>query len=230
MKSVKISALVTLFLTLIFHSMILSKVDEKQKRDEKTLARWKCDAPVFVLPESADPLNIEHAKLAVKANPERFEAYLILAGCYSNKKNAEKAVEAFEKVDKFIVNAPLEEQKKYEYEKLYSACLAVAAMKRCVQGDNSITTLRMFQKAAGMYPEALRKEGHLVKIFIFFTGLYLHHGKLDRAREYAVKGIKLLSEDDPDNAEDMELFKRALLEIDKKRKTDNKDNNSFLSE
>lgn len=159
----------------------------REKTDEE-LKKWKCNSKRFVLPESADPRNIDHARLAVKANPMRFEAHLMLAGCYAGRGEYANAVMAFDKTDKYIVGAPIEEQREYEYESIYSICLAALGTQRYADGRCDVHTLRLFQRALGMNIELLKEKKRLPRIYMFMADIYIRIGRMNRALEYAKKG------------------------------------------
>ncbi len=174
---------------LILFSFSLAGIAKANPKDP--LGKWKCNSERFVLPESVDPKNSEHVKKVVQANPLRFEAHLMLGGFYASRGEYKNAVIAFEKVDNLIVDAPVSEQREYEYESMYSICLAALATQRYVEGKRDVHTLRLFQRALGMNAELLKQKNRLPRIYLCMTDIYIQLGRMDRALEYAEKGKKL---------------------------------------
>ena len=162
-----------------------------RQEDEELLAKWRCTARHFRIPESADLNNIEHIKLAIRANPERFEPQLWLAGYYARHRRFEKALVAFEKTEQLMEKAPADVRAKYKYRDMYAGCLATVGMSRYrARSKDRAAMLRMLEKSLEIGRDAVEDLGVLPDVYMTMAAVHLDSSDFDRAEQCAREGIR----------------------------------------
>jgi tetratricopeptide (TPR) repeat protein len=80
------------------HIAFIYQIDDQQKSyDTAKLKEWSMGEGDPVIPESADIKNLEHVKLLVAANPNKYEAYAAYGMHFYLKKEFDVAAVAYEK-------------------------------------------------------------------------------------------------------------------------------------
>lgn len=157
------------------------------------LREYVCTNRYFAVPESFDAINpnLEESRRLVKANPDRFEAHLILAGAFIRAGRMEDAIEEFRTVDELSSKVKDREVlASLPYEDIYAFTLFAVADKRLKQNTNDVHALRMLQQVIGMDVSDLREKKRLAQCYMMMGMLYLKRGLYDKAIEVARTGIE----------------------------------------
>jgi hypothetical protein len=180
-----------------------------------------CTNRFFAVPESVDMSNVDQARMLVKANPNRFEAHLMLASALLANKRIEDCIREFKVVDE--LSSRVKDQAVLaglQYEDIYAFALFVAAERRLKEDVNDLYTLRMFRQVIGMDHSKLEEKGLLPRCYMYIATLYVTRGAYDSAIRSAMAG-RVIAEEKEDTESIM------LLDAIIKRATELKDKGRF---
>lgn len=199
----------TPFVTVAAMVLIASTV-MASRADTNDVSKYVCTDRFFAVPESIDPLNLDQARLLVKANPDRFESHLMLAGALIKTGRLQAALDEFKAVDELAskVHDPAV-LSGLEYDGMYAFTIFAVAEQRIKKDFNDLYTLRMLQQAIGMDHGKLQQERLLSRCYLYAATLYLKRASYDAALHAAEIGKGIAK--DEGNADNEKLLEEIIL-------------------
>jgi hypothetical protein len=177
-------------MVLIATSIVASRADTNDLR------KYVCTDRFFAVPESVDPLNLDEARLLVKANPDRFESHLMLSGALIKAGHLQEALNEFRTVDELASKVRDEAVLAgLEYDGMYAFTLFAVAEQRIKKDFNDLYTLRMLQQAIGMDHGKLQQEGLLSRCYLYAATICLKRGSYDAALHVAEVGKSIAKDE-----------------------------------
>ena len=190
--------------------ILISFVSEgyAEQETDRNLAKYVCEKRFFVVPESFDFRSVEEARLLTRANPERFEAHMVLAEALAWNGQYEEAIEEFKATDR--LTSQVKDQSVLsglQYERTYVFKLFAVAWQRYEKDPNDIRTLRMFQQVLGMDLSALKERKRLSQLYAAIATLYARFGSYDSALRFAESGKGVAID------EDLEVYVKLFEDV-----------------
>lgn len=125
------------------HIRFLENVgDEAQRYSEADLRKWNMGEGRAAVPESADHRKLEHVRLLVAANPNRYEGYVMYGQHFFLKQEYKVAVAAFDKAVDIIRKNKITET--VAFGKYYELSLAMLFSQE--HDKDKVKALQTFEK------------------------------------------------------------------------------------
>jgi len=156
--------------------------------DEATLKKWNMGGDRAAVPESADHRNLEHVRLLIAANPDRYEGYVMYGLHFFLKRQYDVAVAAYEKATEIVTRQKISDT--VEYGKYYN--LSLIMLYREQREDDKAVALDTFGKLARRDLEFFGRETKLADVLALAALDYYAAGRRDEAKELIERsrGIK----------------------------------------
>jgi tetratricopeptide (TPR) repeat protein len=124
--------------------VFLQQIHEQAKTyDQADLEKWNMgEGADAIVPESADAEKLEHVRILVAANPDRYEGYVMYGLHFFLKGEFDVAVTSYEKATAIILRDGIENP--VNYKKYYSMSLIMIYQK--TRNSNKAEALKSFDK------------------------------------------------------------------------------------
>lgn len=151
------------------------------------LQKWRMADASDNIPEFADFNNLNHVRLFVAANPDRYEGYVMYGLHFFRKKEFDVAVTAYDRAEAIIQAQKIKET--VEYRKFYELSLVMLYGRQ--RNHNKVLAIETFEKLVALDFEFFSRVPELANVIALAAMDYYNTGRLEDAKRLVIRTQRL---------------------------------------